>query len=589
MSESVVNHTHSWRLADHDASSSALVAEMAGLRARNARLAARSAMLAALARVLNQTGADEAGLLRVLSTTLAEQLGLASIIGLVGSDGQLAAASWYHSDPEVQAGLEAIFAHAPWDTDAPPIRPVMNDGENLTLTTTLIEQIQKMDDHTWPILSQLGISSMIATPLRTRGRIFGIIALASFASDQIEGEEDIAFLQQVADSAALAIDNARLLSELQQELQERQRTEDELKASANQLVQLNTELQHGRDLLSAVFDGLEDGLILLDRSGSLLAINQRLASLFGRQAGDLIGRSWRPICRDLPSFLVTSVSASLSDAVPRHGRVRIQGCDEHSHIFDFQTLPLFDNTKGMSQLVVHLHDVTEHVQLDAQLVAQERFAANGRLAATVAHEVSTPLQAIESCLHMAGRVDDTERARYLRIAREEIKRIGYTLRQLLDLYRADRNAGPIDLNALIERVLLLTGSSIGRQGVQIERHLASELPAIIGHADELTQVLINLIVNAQQSMPRGGVLRVETNPTCLNDGRSGVLARIHDTGPGIPIEIQEQIFEPFFTTRAEGTGLGLAISRRIMEAHGGRIDLQSNSDQGSVFSLIFPV
>ncbi|MBX0327572.1 PAS domain-containing protein [Oscillochloris sp. ZM17-4] len=242
-----------------------------------------------------------------------------------------------------------------------------------------------------------------------------------------------------------------------------------------------------------------------------------------------------------------------------------------------------DGTTSLSLLA------TERVQIDAQMVERERFAATGRLAATVAHEVNTPLQAIESCLHLAGRVDDeAERARYLRLAREEIKRVGYTLRQLLDLYRPSAAPTHLDINGLIERVLILTGNSLARRSIQIERDLSPDLPLVVGRADEITQVLINLVFNAMHAMPRGGRIRLESGRAIGPDSQAMLVIRVRDNGLGIAPELHQQIFEPFFTTNPDGTGLGLAICRRIIEGYGGALRVESAPDAGSCFIVEIP-
>jgi signal transduction histidine kinase len=207
----------------------------------------------------------------------------------------------------------------------------------------------------------------------------------------------------------------------------------------------------------------------------------------------------------------------------------------------------------------------------------------------VAHEVNTPLQAIESCLHLAGRVDDpAERARYLRLAREEIRRVGYTLRQLLDLYRPSLAPTHLDINGLIERVLILTGSSLARRSIKVERDLSSDLPVMVGRADEITQVLINLIFNAMQAMPQGGQLRLESARGLDPSGQVCLVIRVRDSGVGIDPELHQRIFEPFFTTSPDGTGLGLAICRRIIAGYGGSMIVESAPDAGSCFSIEIP-
>lgn len=349
------------------------------------------------------------------------------------------------------------------------------------------------------------------------------------------------------------------------------------------------ELRRGRDLLHMIFEGLNDGLLLLGRDGRLLAANRRVTALLALAADLQPGMAWGDVlgaCRDIP---IVCVGASLADGQARRERLRL-AVGDHQRTLDLQTLPVPDAHGDLEQLLVHICDMTEQLKLEAQMVERERFVATGRLAATVAHEVNTPLQAIESCLHLAGRVDDpAERMRYLRLAREEIKRVGFTMRQLLDLYRPSSAQAPLDVNGLIERVLLLVGSSLGRRSIAVERDLASDLPVLIGRADEMTQVLLNLVFNAMQAMPRGGVLRLESARATNAGGQSCLAIRVHDTGDGIDPAIRSRIFEPFFTTRADGTGLGLAICRQIVEGHGGVLRVESTPGFGSSFIIEIPV
>jgi two-component system NtrC family sensor kinase len=256
---------------------------------------------------------------------------------------------------------------------------------------------------------------------------------------------------------------------------------------------------------------------------------------------------------------------------------------------EVRVTPVGDEKTGY-RLALLATDMTEQIQLEARMMERERFAATGQLAATVAHEVNTPLQAIESCLHLAGRVDDPdERMRYLRLAREEIKRVGYTLRQLLDLYRPSGSRAPLDINGLIERVLLLTANSLSRRSIQIERDLSNDLPVVVGRADEITQVLINLVFNAMQAMPHGGQIRLESGPALGAAGTPCLTVRVRDSGVGIAPELQQRIFEPFFTTRADGTGLGLAVCKQIIDGHGGTLRVESDLGLGSCFIIEIPI
>jgi signal transduction histidine kinase len=261
--------------------------------------------------------------------------------------------------------------------------------------------------------------------------------------------------------------------------------------------------------------------------------------------------------------------------------------------------------------------------LQQQLLENDRFVANGKLAASVAHEINTPLQSLKLFVDLARVASEEKRQGYLKQLKDEIQRIGQIANNLLDLYRPGANTTcPLQINTLIERLLLMVGKRIMDQEVQIERNLAQDLPDVWGRSDEFMQVLLNLMVNALDAMPEGGRLEIATTAVTRNalpaisssiteNGKSimsapsssseaeetngehapadmFVVITIRDTGSGIAPELQERIFEPFMTTREEGTGLGLAISKQIVTQHHGHIIVQSQPGQGSTFMVLLP-
>src|SRR3989338_1336670 len=234
----------------------------------------------------------------------------------------------------------------------------------------------------------------------------------------------------------------------------------------------------------------------------------------------------------------------------------------------------------------------------AHLVANEKMAALGKLAATVAHEVHNPLSGILTyarltlkSLEADGRDPATraEMSEQLRIIERESRRCGDIMRNLLTFARqAPPQRAPQRLNTLIERALTLVQHQLELQGIELEKNLAADLPPLACDAGQIQQALLALLVHAAGPMPRGGRWGVEPR---LDPAGHGVEARVEDTGPGIPPEMLPRIFEPFFTTKEDEqrTGLGLAVAESIVEQHGGAITVRSAPGVGAEFIVHLPL
>ena len=236
-------------------------------------------------------------------------------------------------------------------------------------------------------------------------------------------------------------------------------------------------------------------------------------------------------------------------------------------------------------------DAESRLALEREVRHNERLALVGQLAAGVAHELGAPLNVIDGrAEQLLDRPDAplAVRQRNLTIIRSQAARITRIVRQLLDLARPhELHREPVDLGALVAASLDLIASEAAASGVAVT--VSAPGPVWVeGDADRLSQVLLNVCLNAIQEMPEGGALRVDLGVG--REGASHASVRVTDTGRGIAPEHIPHVFEPFFTTRAvgEGTGLGLAVSRRIVEEHGGRIEVENNPEGGATFTVTLP-
>lgn len=362
----------------------------------------------------------------------------------------------------------------------------------------------------------------------------------------------------------------------------------DLDAAYNDLMLLNVELQRSRDLLQTLFDGLEDGLVLVDRDRSVVALNQAITRMLQLSPEALLGCDWNAITAMPPE----PIEATFYDGLAQHQQTRLTGGNGQSMIYNLQTLPLFSADEHVERVIVRLEDVTERLQMEARLLENERFAASGRLAATVAHEINTPLQSIQALLYLIETETGDQRASYLELAQQEISRIARIVHQLLDMYRPGAQVVmQINLNQLVDRALLLVDQFLAKQRIQVSHDLSPELLLVRGRQDHLTQVLLNLLINGVEAMGLGGQIRVRTFKSAQSlrpDGQPEVVLEIEDTGAGVPEEQQSRIFEPFYTTKPAGTGIGLAICARIVAEHGGVIQVRNAEGGGSIFAVHLP-
>jgi two-component system NtrC family sensor kinase len=252
------------------------------------------------------------------------------------------------------------------------------------------------------------------------------------------------------------------------------------------------------------------------------------------------------------------------------------------------------DAKGQVTAVVSvLHDLSQLRELERRRVEQklfesEKLAAVGTLAASIAHEVNNPLEAIKNSLHLLGSGRDASYDRFLNIAIKETERVSKIIHRMLGFARRSGGVEWTSVNQLIEETVALVERKLRHAGIKVVQKLDADLPAVHGYPDQLRQVLLNIILNAQQSIEGSGSIEVWTSMSQAS-AEPSVLVEISDTGCGISEEEMVHIFEPFFSRRRDGTGLGLWVTQNIVRQHGGHIEIANRERKGSTFRLILPV
>lgn len=223
------------------------------------------------------------------------------------------------------------------------------------------------------------------------------------------------------------------------------------------------------------------------------------------------------------------------------------------------------------------------------MIQSQKLSATGRLAASLAHEINNPLQAIQACLELtqSNLGDAAKQERYLTMANEELARVASLVQRTLSFSRPTKGELElIDLRTVVEDVLSLSAKQLQHAGVQVNIDWEPGVPRISGASNQLQQVFLNLILNAMEAMPQGGQLQIRGE---LSDDGHWVAIAFADSGIGIPPDALDKILEPFYTTKADGTGLGLYICHNIISSHNGRIAVESIVGKGSTFTILLPV
>jgi signal transduction histidine kinase len=272
---------------------------------------------------------------------------------------------------------------------------------------------------------------------------------------------------------------------------------------------------------------------------------------------------------------------------------------EELHQSDFELLRTFahqataaiENARSYAreqERVAELTALTRELERSqVRLVQSEKMAAAGRLAASLAHEINNPLQAIHNCLTLAQRfpLEVEEHTDFLALAGQEVERLINLVRRILDFCRPSRgHSVSANVNDLIEHVIALSQKKLQHSEVGLHLDLDPDLPSIRIVTDQISQVILNLIVNAIEALPDGGHLELSSQQT-----GDWIEIKVKDDGPGLTPSQIEYLFEPFFTTKPAGTGLGLAISFGIIERHGGTIQVESANGAGATFTVRLPI
>jgi PAS domain S-box-containing protein len=359
------------------------------------------------------------------------------------------------------------------------------------------------------------------------------------------------------------------------------------------------EIREREEWFRVTLGSIGDAVIATDKKGIVTYVNQVAEDLTGIKLAEAKGKAIhqvfpifnehtrRPVDNPVAKVLESGLIMGLAN------HTVLQRRDGTLVPIEDSAAPIYDDGNQLRGVVMVFRDVTLEKQSQSVMRKAEKLAAAGRLAATMAHEINNPLEAVGNLIyivrHTANLPDEV--MGYLAMAEQELERVSHITRQTLGFYRDSSEPGPVEMPAVIESVLKIYDNKIRGKGVALEMQLAPECPAIFGLQGEMKQLIANLISNAADAIGQGGKIRIVMAPASRAQS-TGVELKVEDNGPGIATEHRSHIFEPFFTTKKDvGTGLGLWVSKEIAERHGGNIELSSGNGGslgGAVFTVFLP-
>lgn len=378
------------------------------------------------------------------------------------------------------------------------------------------------------------IGSAMVIPLISNGRKLGVLNLARNVNDLAFNEEDLAKANTLAANISLAVANWRMIGEI----------------------------KSAHDQITTVFDLLSVAVLAIE-NGEIQQRNHEADRLFGRL-------SYKGILMNLPSAFADAVNEAIVQAeTGNHTKIQKQN-EETSWMISSSPLP-----EGGVLLMVE--DITSTVRGTQELSRVRRLAEIGQMTAAIAHEIRNPLTGIRSAAQLISQAPEQSEELAQMIEDEAVK-LSELCTQFLEFAKPAEPVFSIgDLQVISERLAAVHAHEFEEAGVALSLEGAQHALVSIDN-NQIEQVMRNLLINALQATSRGGTVNIRT----FENG-----FEVSDTGVGMTEEIVNQLFMPFFTTKPKGTGLGLSNCRKIIEAHGGKIDVQSFPDRGSRFWVQF--
>ena len=339
--------------------------------------------------------------------------------------------------------------------------------------------------------------------------------------------------------------------------------------------------------------GMRNGVLAIARDGTLALINDEAYRIFGIAPGaNDLGAPLAQVLSEHPDVVRVLLDAFDLHLLPNRVEMRLRPSNK---VIGYTLSFVRTDVGEVIGASMFFKDLTRVEQLEERERLRDRLLALGEMAAAIAHEVKNPLAGIEVQAGLLRRkmVDHADAHAALTAIIKEAKMANAIVQEVLDFVRPIRlQVEYTSVHTAVQGAIHLAATKVSRGDIAVDLDLPAGLPAIQADQHQLTQLFTNLLINAYEAMNGAGRVTITARPVRIEDGGDGldaVRVECSDNGPGIPPDIADRIFSPFFTTKAQGSGLGLAIVRKIIDAHDGRIDLETAPGAGTTIRITLPV
>jgi PAS domain S-box-containing protein len=363
---------------------------------------------------------------------------------------------------------------------------------------------------------------------------------------------------------------------------------------------MEKELKEANGFLMKLIESSVDGIIVTTMKGNILIFNKGAENILGYKEEEVVGKL------NIRSIYPPGVAKVVMEKLrsPDYGGVgKLKSFpilhrrkDGEMIEGDLSASIIYDEEGNEIVSIGIFKDLRERLRMERELqktqqalLQSEKLAAMGRLTSQIAHELNNPIYGIMNTLELLKTEipPESKRRRILELSLSETQRLSEMLRNMLSFSKPEEEKKRrIKINELVEGILMVMEKQMREANINVETYIDSEIPEIMASTNQMRQVMLNMIKNAQDAMPKGGTLTVRTS---REDDK--VLIHIQDTGMGIPKEIRDKIFEAFFTTKqkVKGVGLGLSVCYGIIKDHGGEIKIESEEEKGTTFIISLPI